>query len=132
MGKQVTVTKAFDFCYGHHLPGYDGKCCRVHGHNARLEVEVARCPGNHYPGMVMDFGDLKAVVNAILNDYDHRNLNELPPFVQDNRQTGEEKQTPTCENLAMVLFDRINERLGGGLVRLRLTETPTSWAEVTI
>ena len=36
----ITVTKQFSFCYGHHLPGYEGKCCEQHGHNSTLEVEV--------------------------------------------------------------------------------------------
>lgn len=33
-GGIVTITKKFDFCYGHCLPGYNGKCVNQHGHNS--------------------------------------------------------------------------------------------------
>ena len=33
-----SVTKRIDFCYGHRLLGYQGKCCHLHGHNGRAIV----------------------------------------------------------------------------------------------
>lgn len=36
----ITVTRKYSFCYGHRLPGYDGKCANFHGHNAEVEVEI--------------------------------------------------------------------------------------------
>jgi len=34
------VTKCIEFCYGHRLLDYDGVCKHLHGHNARVEVDV--------------------------------------------------------------------------------------------
>ncbi|MDP2600705.1 MAG: 6-carboxytetrahydropterin synthase, partial [Deltaproteobacteria bacterium] len=36
-----TVTKTIHFCYGHRLLNYNGKCRHLHGHNARVEIDVA-------------------------------------------------------------------------------------------
>ena len=40
------VTREIDFCYGHRLLNYDGKCSYLHGHNGRaiitIEVDRAR------------------------------------------------------------------------------------------
>ena len=122
---RVRVTKAFDFCYGHHLPEYEGKCCRFHGHNARLEVTVCQIGDiiEGYPGMVVDFNDMKAHIEPILATLDHQDLNNVLP---------KHFQPPTCENLAWYLFTIINQSLPPGIriEKVRLTETPTSWAEV--
>ena len=34
------VTKHIDFCYGHRLLNYEGKCRHLHGHNGRVEVHI--------------------------------------------------------------------------------------------
>ena len=124
MGK-ITITKKFDFCYGHHLPDYSGKCKNVHGHNSTLEIEI----DNHhnvetYPGMVMDFGDLKKIVKEQIIDYlDHKNLNDLTEF---------QNQPPTAENIvAMIVAILTNDfsPLQYCLVRVRVYETPDSYAE---
>lgn len=131
----ITVTKKFSFCYGHFLPDYDGKCANQHGHNSEVEVEVAMLdatprernmpPRDGYPGMVMDFGDLKKIVAPLIDALDHRQLNDvLPP----------ECLPPTAENIALWLVGEIDSALMEYddihyLVRLRVSETPTSWAE---
>lgn len=118
----ITVTRVFDFCYGHHLPDYEGKCSGFHGHNSRVEVELTD-PRSYdtYPGMVVDFGDIKIEVGKILKELDHKDINQ----VLDNLY-----QPPTTENITLWLVDRIQRTpLGAGLVRVRVTETPTSWAE---
>ena len=35
------VTKVIDFCYGHRLLKYDGKCKNLHGHNGVLEIDIS-------------------------------------------------------------------------------------------
>jgi len=124
MGK-ITITKKFDFCYGHRLPHYNGKCVNFHGHNSCLEIEI----DNHhtvetYSGMVMDFNDIKKIVKErIIEELDHKNLNDLPQF---------EFITPTAENIVDWIVKNllaINSPLQYCLVRVRLYETADSYAE---
>ena len=68
----VRITKQFTFETGHALYGYDGKCRNVHGHSYKLSVTVIGLPisdPEHVKqGMVMDFGDLKTIVNKEIVD----------------------------------------------------------------
>lgn len=116
----ISVCKKFSFCYGHQLPGYDGKCQRLHGHNSEVEVEVSRSSGkSSYDTMVMDFGELKELVNPILDRMDHFDLTEF--FAAP----------PTAETICQYIVNCVRIHLPEGveLERVRVTETPTSWAE---
>lgn len=126
MAKILTVTKQFEFCYGHKLPGYEGKCNRFHGHNATVEVEVAGKEPNGYPTMVIDFSKLKQIVGSVLESLDHQ---DLTSFFGDHDT---EPMPPTAEVICGYLFNQISNVLPEGvkLVRLRVTETPSSWAEM--
>ena len=68
------VTKHIEFCYGHRLLNYEGKCRHLHGHNGRVEVDIeaGTLDGR---GMVYDFSDIKeAIKNWIDETLDHRML----------------------------------------------------------
>jgi 6-pyruvoyltetrahydropterin/6-carboxytetrahydropterin synthase len=120
---KVSVTKLFEFEACHHLPNYDGDCRNMHGHSYKLEVEV----GGHvdeFSGMVVDFKDLKEVVKVkVLDKYDHANLNDFFDM-------------PTAENMVEEIAHQVSaEMLIAGrrsVVRVRLWETSTSYAEVKI
>jgi len=76
MGKTIRVTKEFKFETGHALYGYDGLCKNVHGHSYKLSVTVIGHPiqdQSHVKyGMVMDFSDLKKIVNTlVVKPFDH-------------------------------------------------------------
>jgi len=66
------ITKQFTFETGHALYGYDGKCRNIHGHSYKLSVTVIGKPisdsSNVKYGMVIDFGDLKKIVNKEIVD----------------------------------------------------------------
>lgn len=68
----IRLTKEFSFESAHALWGYDGKCREVHGHSYRLFVtikgEPETDPNSPKLGMVMDFGELKAIVAAQITD----------------------------------------------------------------
>ncbi|HTN74144.1 MAG TPA: 6-carboxytetrahydropterin synthase, partial [Pirellulaceae bacterium] len=34
------VSREIDFCYGHRLLNYDGKCKYLHGHNGRAVITI--------------------------------------------------------------------------------------------
>ena len=59
-----------EFEAAHRLPEYDGKCCRLHGHNWRVEA-VIRGLELDQSGLLMDFKVLKAHVAEVLSTLDH-------------------------------------------------------------
>ena len=69
---KIRVSKEFDFEMAHALWDYDGACKNVHGHSYKLFVtiigEPINEPKNPKNGMVLDFGDLKSIVNSEIVD----------------------------------------------------------------
>jgi len=123
--KGLTVTKRFRFEYAHYLPDYEGKCARLHGHSGVLEVEVSGPPIDKplkdvYPTMVVDFGELKAIVNSLIIEHlDHHCLNDDFPNLHP----------PTAEKLVIWIVKRLQEFFEDRLVRVRVYETVDSYAE---
>lgn len=123
--KEVSVTKIFTFDSAHRLDDYVGKCANLHGHTYKLEVTVKG--RTDYRGIVVDFGDIKKIVNEqIIEKYDHRFLNDLMPF------------NTTAENMVVHFFELIDAYLKqldnqtpARLMKCRLWETPSAYAEIT-
>ena len=115
----LSITKVFTFDYAHQLPGYDGACANLHGHTGKLEVEIVESPKikSTYEGMVMDFALLKVIVGEkVLRHLDHQFINDLLPI-------------PTAENTVRWIVKQLEEELGESIQRVRLYETPDSYAE---
>ena len=93
---EINVCAAFEAA--HFIGGYDGKCQRLHGHNWQVEA-IVRGHDLDKLGMLVDFKILKAELNKILDDFDHRYLNELETFSQEN---------PTAENIARKIFQQLS------------------------
>jgi len=93
------------FAAAHNLRGYKGACERLHGHNWRVEAVLTAGKLDEM-GMVADFRDLKKALGEILDDYDHRYLNELPQF---------EKANPTTENIARFIAESLAGKLPDGV-----------------
>ena len=138
----IRIAKIFHFEMAHALHGYDGKCAHIHGHSYELSVTVLGTPllDNDNPklGMVMDFGDLKRIVNEkVISELDHAVLlSEESGKV--NSETTELLERvvyvdyqPTCENLLLDMVSKIKPELPENLElhSLKLVETPTSFAE---
>ncbi len=127
------VVKELDFCYGHRLLDYQGKCAHPHGHNARLEIEF-EAQELDARGMVLDFVDIKTEVKGFLDDeLDHKMiLRKDDALTKVLQEMGEPvfimQENPTAENIARVIFQYAHSR-GLPLVSLRLWETPSSYAE---
>ena len=125
----IRLTKEFTFEAAHALEGYDGLCREIHGHSYRLFVTVKGTPcadeSNPKFGMVMDFGELKRIVNEqILSRLDHAFGCRFGRIVLVDYQ-------PTCENMLADFAARIEADLPSHvkLHALRLHETATSFAE---
>ena len=107
-----TVFKDFTFSAAHQIRGHQGGCERMHGHNYRVRVVVAAERLDEL-GMVVDFADLKQVVSDILGPFDHRVINDIPPF--DTRNT-------TAELLAEYVFEEASRRLASDRLRVDRVE----------
>lgn len=140
---KIRLSKEFRFEMAHALWNYDGLCKNIHGHSYILRVTVIGTPildDNHVKnGMVMDFGDLKRIVNEqIVDKLDHAVvLNHKSPYkqIQELPQMGERHlitpYQPTCENMLIDFAERIKSQLPKNvkLHNLRLHETASSFAE---
>ena len=121
---ELSITKTFSFCYAHKLPKYKGKCANIHGHSGILEVAVKAAPKDTivYNGMIMDFGDLKTIIQEqIVDVLDHKYLNEDIAHFKDIN--------PTAENIVEWIVCQLGPIFEEGLARIRFYETPTSYAE---
>lgn len=138
----IRVTKEFNFEIAHALWNYDGPCANIHGHSYRMFVTVIGEPinDNNNPknGMVIDFGDLKKIINEqIVNPMDHAIvLNKIAVTGLNMKNQMFNKQhlvdyQPTCENMVVDFVERIQKNLPSHLKlhSLKLHETATSFAE---
>ncbi len=122
------VSREINFCYGHRLLHYAGKCRHLHGHNGRVVVTF-EAEGLDDRGMVRDFGEIKAVVNRwIEENLDHRMiLSRDDPAVPALAGLGEPLHlidaNPTAENIAKLIYDHCLSE-GFPVVEVSLWETP--------
>jgi len=126
------VTREIDFCYGHRLLDYAGKCRHLHGHNGKAVI-VIESPTLDPRGMVLDFSDIKREISRWIDEHlDHRMiLRADDPAVPVLRDLGEPLYVvdvnPTAENIARIIFDMTCEH-GFPIVEARLWETPHCYA----
>lgn len=139
-GMKIRLTKEFCFEASHALNNYDGLCRNVHGHSYKLFVTIAGSPNQDCQspkyGMVMDFGDLKKIVQRrIIEVYDHALvLNKDNSFVSAAKSMNTKLVLtdfqPTCENMlihfAQIIGSELPEEVE--LQELKLHETATSFA----
>ncbi len=109
------------FAAAHRLENFYGKCEALHGHNWKVEVFLG---GKELDsaGLLMDFGLVKARTREVLEEIDHKYLNELPAFRDQN---------PSSENLARYLFQRLGAAINGAgvkVLRVNVWESDTSCA----
>ena len=95
------VSRELDFCYGHRLLNYPGKCRHLHGHNGRVLITF-EASGLDSQGMVLDFHQIKQTINRWIDDHlDHRMIlnredpvasllqqHDEPLFLMDANPTG--------------------------------------------
>ena len=137
------LTKRFDFEMAHALSGYDGLCKNIHGHSYKLDVTLMGepCQEVYSPklGVVMDFGDMKRLVqNAITDQFNHalvlsyQTPSDLISMLQQNYdRIVVVPYQPTTENLLTDFVQRIQSKLPSTvtLFSLRLYESENSYAE---
>ena len=89
------------FAAAHQLRALVGGCENLHGHNWKVEVTVI---GNTLgdDGLLMDFRVIKEHTKEILDDLDHKFLNEIGAF---------KSMEPSSENIAHHIFKSLSDRL---------------------
>ena len=112
----MEVTRIFEFDCAHRLPWHKGKCFNLHGHTYKLEVTASGSLNKN--GIVIDFGDLKKIVNEeVVEKFDHHLLNDF-------------YENPTAEIMAKDIFKKIQDKLPKdvNLKEVKLWESPDSYA----
>jgi len=114
----MKITQAFTFEAAHHLPHVPAthRCHRMHGHSYRVELRLEGKVDPH-SGFVVDFFDVEAAFQPLLQRLDHYCLNEI-----------EGLENPTAEHIAMWIYDRVKPALPQ-LDAVLVFETPQCWAE---
>jgi 6-pyruvoyltetrahydropterin/6-carboxytetrahydropterin synthase len=138
----IQVTRSIEWDMGHRVPNHKHKCRYPHGHRYRLELtlsgQVSHDRGTSHEGMVHDFGDIKQILLDKIHDtLDHCFMASEDDVVFTPLAKEHDLQIllvpfiPTAENIVQWCFDRLQHCFPSSLkiTRLRLYETPTSWAD---
>jgi 6-pyruvoyltetrahydropterin/6-carboxytetrahydropterin synthase len=137
----IVVTKIFRFEMAHAILGYNGKCKNIHGHSYELHATVSsQQPAEKYfpsPGFVIDFKDLKKIVNAhVIDRMDHKLLLSKEYIAERCKDLQFEnlvifEAEPTAENLLVFIAEKLQQVLPAvtKLRKLKLYETEDSYAE---
>ncbi|HNY10957.1 MAG TPA: 6-carboxytetrahydropterin synthase QueD [Candidatus Wallbacteria bacterium] len=95
------ISAKFSISSAHFLREYEGKCANLHGHNWKITVHVSgEMLKNN--GMLVDFGELKALMKSVEEELDHKCLNDIDIFKSKN---------PTAENIAEYIYLRMSRLL---------------------
>ena len=89
------------FAAAHNLINYKGKCEELHGHNWKVEV-VVKGDKLDKAGMLIDFKILKKFLKEVLENLDHKYINELNEF---------KGLSPSSEHIAKFIFEKMKEKL---------------------
>lgn len=143
----MQITTRLEFDAGHRIPSHKSQCRNLHGHRYTLEItlsgDIITQNNVSEKGMVMDFSDVKRIAReSVVDLWDHAFLvyfddkvvldflNSLP-----NHKTVIFPTVPTAENMAAEAFNILREQYKDTygnhlkLERVRLYETPNSWAD---
>lgn len=145
----MKIIKQIEWDMGHRVTNHHSKCRNLHGHRYRAEIclegNLVSIPGISDEGMVMDFGDVKAIsVENVHDVLDHGFMfwdkdQLLVNFFKKNKTLKHKivPFVPTSENIAAWIFVTLDKQFkdkyktGLKLFSVKLWETPTSVAICT-
>ena len=126
------VTQEIDFCYGHRLLNYGGRCRSLHGHNGRAVVVMQGAELDDQ-GMLVDFSEIKRQLSTWIDTHlDHRMiLCEKDPLLPILRNFEEPvfviPENPTAETIARLIYEHAKQQ-GFPVLEVALWETPRACA----
>ena len=143
----MRITRRLEFDAGHRIPDHASQCRHLHGHRYAIEItlsgDIIDAAGQAVNGMVMDFGDVKAIARThVVDRWDHaflvyRGDTAVVDFLASmpDHKTVVFDTVPTAENLAREAFRILDARYDDvygnrlRLERIRLFETPNCWVD---
>jgi 6-pyruvoyltetrahydropterin/6-carboxytetrahydropterin synthase len=87
-----------NFSAAHQLREFEGACEDLHGHNWKVEIYVTSEKLTE-AGIVVDFRVLKRYVKTVMAGLDHKFLNDLEAFKDEN---------PSSENIARYVAEQLS------------------------
>ncbi|MDE0926412.1 MAG: 6-carboxytetrahydropterin synthase QueD [Methylophilaceae bacterium] len=145
----MEITTRLEFDSGHRIPNHKSQCRNLHGHRYVIEItlggDIIQNEQASEDGMVMDFSDVKRIAReSVVDVWDHafivyKNDQVVLDFLNtlSDHKTVVFETVPTAENMAAeafrILKNRYQDTYGNQLTlsRVRLYETPNSWADAT-
>jgi 6-pyruvoyltetrahydropterin/6-carboxytetrahydropterin synthase len=112
---ELMVEDSFDAA--HALRGYDGPCENLHGHTWKVQAHIKGNKLNRL-GLLEDFKVIKKELRSILDEFDHKLLNDLKPFLIKN---------PSSENIAEIIFKQLKKKLKT-VFKITVWESATTYA----
>jgi len=101
----------------HQLEGYCGKCSQLHGHTWKISIWIKGDESQKDDvGILFDFGNVKDIKER----YDHKLLNEVPPFGIQNKL---EYLNPTAENISRAIYEELKHKREELKFKVRVYET---------
>ncbi|MBI5893939.1 MAG: 6-carboxytetrahydropterin synthase QueD [Deltaproteobacteria bacterium] len=97
-----------EFSAAHNLRGYEGECEKLHGHNWKVEASLLAKDLDNI-GIALDFKILKKETEKLIKNFDHKYLNEIPPF---------DKENPSSENIARIIFKKLSDVLNNENIKI--------------
>ena len=135
---RTTISKQFRWEMGHRLPMHKGLCRNIHGHS--YEAHVILSGELDEQGMVMDYFDMKGLIQSKVDELDHaflcdRSDTVVLDFLIEHKLKHVVVDFPTtAENIARMLCDHVVSMLQTGhrldAVKIRVFETEKTYAEV--
>ena len=135
----MKIGKEFRWEMGHRLPDHFGNCKNIHGHSYKMIVEIEGDVNSD--GMVIDYYELKKIVDPIVNRLDHAFLvyeedKDIVDFLQKmNSKTVIVDFQSTVENICEYFLKEIMKTKFPGNVNkiaVRIYETEDDYAENSI
>lgn len=111
------IKRHFSFAGGHRLSKHPGLCKNFHGHNYNVWITIKSHTLDEND-MVMDFGDLKKIVDPFIDQFDHCLLindadeEDMKPFEDRGMKILSFEQDPTAEIIAGELYTYLKQSLG--------------------
>ena len=98
MEEQFIIRVEARFEAAHNLREYKGAPEPLHGHSWKVEAKF-KCTKLDREDIGVDYVDVEKAIRGLASKFDHRYINEVPPF---------DKINPTSENIARWFFDQLD------------------------
>jgi 6-pyruvoyltetrahydropterin/6-carboxytetrahydropterin synthase len=135
---ETRIAKDFRWEMAHRLPFHAGLCRNLHGHSYKARVEITGIADDY--GMVLDYYDMKRIINPIIERLDHSFLCDthdivMVEFFRAHPMKVNYIDVPsTAENIAWYILREVRPLLVEyahlRTVRVRVHETDNTFAEV--